>query len=371
MKKCVIALALAALILAFPVKCLAAPDCSAAACILMEPETGTVLYEKNADEPSCIASTTKIMTALVVLENCRLSDRVCVTEEAASVEGSSMYLAPGETLTVRELLYGLLLASGNDSAAALALHTAGSTERFCEMMNERAKLLGCDHTSYANPHGLDEDGHYSTARDLAVITAEAMKNPVFADIVATTSLTAGGREYTNHNRLLWEYDGACGVKTGFTSGAGRCLVSCAEREGMRLLCVTLNDPADWEDHASLYDWAFASWRCVTVEKGNKRFGPVIVISGKVSSVDTVTADRYLALVPRDAQVTFRIHQPRFVYAPVVSGESAGSVDVLIDGEPAGKITLLFGADCPLDRGAMLSGLRRFLRTLDLLVEDVI
>ncbi len=371
MKKCLIPLALAALILAFPVKCLAAPDCSAASCILMEPETGDVLFEKSADEPSRIASTTKIMTALVVLENCRLSERVMITEEAASVEGSSMYLAAGESLTVRELLYGLLLASGNDAAAALALHTAGSTERFCEMMNERAALLGCRHTSYANPHGLDAEGHYSTARDLAVITAEAMKNPVFADIVATTSLSVSGREYTNHNRLLWEYDGACGVKTGFTSCAGRCLVSCVERDGMRLLCVTLNDPADWEDHAALYDWAYASWRCVTVEKGDTRFGPAAVISGKANSVDSVTADRFLAVIPKDAQISFRVHMPRFVYAPVSAGDKAGSVDVLIDGKSAGEIGLLFGADCSLDERSALGGLRRFLRSLDLLLEDVI
>ncbi len=187
-----------------------------------------------------IASTTKIMTALVVLENCSPDDQVKILPEYTSVEGSSMYLKAGESYTVRDLLYGMLLVSGNDAATALAYYCGGSIAGFAEMMNAKAREMGLTNSSCKNPHGLDADGHYSSAEDLAEITREAMKNELFAKIVGTKTYTIGEQTYMNHNKLLWNYDGMLGVKTGYTMAAGRSLVSCAERNGLRLICVTLS-----------------------------------------------------------------------------------------------------------------------------------
>ncbi len=234
----------------------APPDTSAQAYIVLETETGRALTEKNADEPMLIASTTKIMTALLVIEDGGLDETVTVEPAWTGIEGSSMYLYPGQELTVRELLTGLMLASGNDAATALACLTEGSEEAFAERMNERAEALGCGHTHFSNASGLDAEDHYSTARDLAVITAEAIRNETFCEIVSCPSATIGGNTFTNHNRLLTECPGVFGVKTGYTQAAGRTLVTCCERDGETLVCVTLSDPDDWADHTALYDWAY-------------------------------------------------------------------------------------------------------------------
>ncbi|MDR2615776.1 MAG: serine hydrolase, partial [Oscillospiraceae bacterium] len=184
------------------------PELSASSAVLIDAESGRALYEKNADQQMKIASTTKILTALVALERCDPDETVIIKREWTGIEGSSMYLKPGERLTVRELLYGLMLVSGNDAAVALACHAAGGVREFAELMNARAAELGCEGSSFANPSGLDEDGHFSTARDLAVITAEAMKNEAFADVVSAKYADAAGRELRNHNRLLWDCPGA-------------------------------------------------------------------------------------------------------------------------------------------------------------------
>ena len=230
----------------------------------MHPETGTVLYEKNADERLGIASTTKIMTALVVLEHCALDEPVEILPEYTAVEGSSMYLRAGETYTVEELLYGLMLVSGNDAAVALACHTAGSVAAFADRMNDKARALGMTNSAFQNPNGLDADGHYSTARDMAKLTCAAMENETFRTIVSTRSTVVNGKTLVNHNRLLRSYDGAVGVKTGYTKTTGRTLVSCAQRGTTQFVCVTLSDPDDWNDHTHLLDWAFENYeyRCV-------------------------------------------------------------------------------------------------------------
>ncbi len=229
-------------------------EVSATADVLMDADMGQVLYEKNGDRQMLIASTTKIMTALVVLEHAAPDDVITVTPDHMA-EGSSMYLRAGETVRVEELLYGLLLCSGNDAALALT-ECAGGLTPFVALMNEKAAALGMAHTSFANPNGLDADGHYSTARDMAVLAAAAVENPTFRRICSSRSVTIGQRTMENHNRLLRQVEGCVGLKTGYTQAAGRTLVSCTERDGCRLVAVTLQDGNDWADHAALYDYGF-------------------------------------------------------------------------------------------------------------------
>ena len=229
-------------------------EVSATAAVLMDADMGQVLYEKNGDRQMLIASTTKIMTALVVLEHAAPDDVITVTPDHMA-EGSSMYLRAGETVRVEELLYGLLLCSGNDAALALT-ECAGGLTPFVAMMNEKAAALGMAHTSFVNPNGLDADGHYSTARDMAVLAAAAVENPTFRRICSSRSVTIGQRTMENHNRLLRQVEGCVGLKTGYTRAAGRTLVSCTERDGCRLVAVTLQDGNDWADHAALYDYGF-------------------------------------------------------------------------------------------------------------------
>lgn len=229
-------------------------EVSATAAVLMDADMGQVLYEKNGDRQMLIASTTKIMTALVVLEHAAPDDVITVTPDHMA-EGSSMYLRAGETVRVEELLYGLLLCSGNDAALALT-ECAGGLVPFVALMNEKAAALGMARTSFANPNGLDADGHYSTARDMAVLAAAAVENPTFRRICSSRSVTIGQRTMENHNRLLRQVEGCVGLKTGYTRAAGRTLVSCTERDGCRLVAVTLQDGNDWADHAALYDYGF-------------------------------------------------------------------------------------------------------------------
>lgn len=229
-------------------------EVSATAAVLMDADMGQVLYEKNGDRQMLIASTTKIMTALVVLEHAAPDDVITVTPDHMA-EGSSMYLRAGETVRVEELLYGLLLCSGNDAALALT-ECAGGLTPFVALMNEKAAALGMARTSFANPNGLDADGHYSTARDMAVLAAAAVENPTFRRICSSRSVTIGQRTMENHNRLLRQVEGCVGLKTGYTQAAGRTLVSCTERDGCRLVAVTLQDGNDWADHAALYDYGF-------------------------------------------------------------------------------------------------------------------
>lgn len=265
------AIGIAAALCMMPV-CADAPHCSAQHAILMDADTGAVLYEKDADTPSLIASTTKIMTGLLICENCDLDEKVTVPPEAVGIEGSSVYLRAGEVLSVRDLLYGMLLQSGNDAAAALALHLCCSIEAFAGQMNEKAQELGLTNTHFANPHGLDAEDNYGSARDLASLTAYALKNPDFAQIVSAGSYRAGERYFTNHNKLLWRCEGAIGVKTGYTKKAGRILVSAAERNGRTLICVTLSAPDDWNDHCALYDYGFSQYEMTEIATEGKPVG---------------------------------------------------------------------------------------------------
>ena len=247
------------LLLCFPSLSVSAePTCSAKGAIVIEGTSGTVLYEKNGDLPLPEASTTKIMTALLVLERMNPSQRIRISEKAAGVEGSQLGLSAGEELSVSDLLYVLMMKSGNDAAVALAEGTCGTEEAFVSAMNEKADLLGLTHTRFENPHGLPHENHYTTARDLAELTAVALENEDFRRLVSTqqTRLEYKDMILTNSNKLLYSCEGVFGVKTGFTKAAGRCLVSAAERKGVTLICVTLNDGNDWADHETLYEACF-------------------------------------------------------------------------------------------------------------------
>ena len=336
------------------------PATSASAAILMHADSGQVLYAQNADSRMLIASTTKIMTAIVVLENCKLDDEVLVGAESVGVEGSSMYLEAGKTYTVEQLLYGMMLASGNDAATALAIHTAGTIEAFAQMMNDKARELHLTGSSFKNPHGLDEDGHYSTARDLACLTAYCMENPDFQKIVSTKSYTVGELTYVNHNKLLSLYEGTLGVKTGYTSSAGRSLVSCAERDGMRLICVTLGDPDDWDDHCNLYDWAFRNYSLNCAVSGQESF-TVPLVSGQPESVMVRPEHDLKVFLKKGPLPKITVELPRFAFAPVESGEQAGSIVVTTPDGEAERCALVFAEDVERDDELKLTPYERFLR----------
>ena len=243
-----------------------AVEVSAAAAVLMDADSGRLLYEKNGEKRMLIASTTKLMTALVALEQGGLQQEITVTG-GHMAEGSSMYLRPGEKLTLETLLYGLLLSSGNDAALAVT-ECMGGAVPFVARMNEKAAELGMENTHFANPNGLDDEEHYSTAEDMAKLAAAAMDDPVLRRVASTRTARIGGRTLTNHNKLLSRVEGCVGLKTGYTRAAGRTLVSCAERDGVRLVAVTLQDGDDWNDHASLYEQGFRVLRPVkAVERG--------------------------------------------------------------------------------------------------------
>lgn len=315
---------------------------SAQKAILTDAQTGRVLYEKDADSRSLIASTTKIMTALVVCEQCNVLDRMRIPKEAVGIEGSSIYLKEGEVLTIQDLLYGLMLHSGNDAAVALAIYCGGTMEGFVQLMNDKAHRLGLTGTHFENPNGLDAPNHYSTARDLAVLTAYAMNNPIFAQTVSTKSVRAGQRSLTNHNKLLWRVDGADGVKTGYTKAAGRILVSSARRDGRRLICVTINDGNDWADHASLLEDGFSKYTVKTIITEGDCLGSREVVGGQSDRVQLLAAEGFQFSLSPDEEPKIVISGPGFAYAPVVQGEEAGFAYVLLGEETVGKVPLIYG-----------------------------
>lgn len=234
--------------------------------IAMELSTGTVLEESNADRKLPMASTTKIMTAIIVIEENDLDEVITVPDEAVGVEGSSIYLKKEEQIDIRDLLYGLMLRSGNDSAAALAIHNSGSIESFVEKMNAKAKSIGAENTQFKNPSGLPDDEHYTTARDLCAIARYAMQNRIFREVVATKSYKGKFRSYSNKNKMLYNYSGANGVKTGYTIKAGRCLVSSAERNGMNVICVVLNSPDMYLRSEQILDECFANYKLIEISE---------------------------------------------------------------------------------------------------------
>lgn len=261
---------------------------SAECVVLMEQESGRVLYAENENSEELIASITKLLTALVAVESGKdLSEVVAIGPESCNVEGSSLYLTTETEITLEALLYGMLLHSGNDAATAIAAHCAGSVEAFVEQMNLKAQELGMEHSAFANPHGLNAENHYSSAYDMALVAQACLENSTVAEMVATKQIRLCGRTFTNKNKLLSLYEGCVGMKTGYTELAGRTLVSAATRDGMTLICVTLNDRDDWEDHSALFDYGFATYRMAefTVEEREN-----VPLEGHVLSFATVGSD---------------------------------------------------------------------------------
>ena len=328
------------------------PETSAVSAVVVN-GAGEAVFEKNADARMLIASTTKLMTALITAERAALDETVQIKKEYCDIEGSSMYLKPGESRTVRELLLGMMLVSGNDAAQALACHVAGSAESFAALMNLRARELKMDATHFENPHGLDGERHYSTARDMAKLMCACMENERLRDILGTKSAVVGEQELVNHNRLLWKYGGCIAGKTGYTMAAGRCLVTCAERDGTRFVCVTLSAPDDWNDQMKLYDWAFSNFEMKTVTEG-LRF-QVPVVSGSRSYVEVVPEKELKVFVKRSENVELSAELPKFVFAPVNLGETAGQLCVIIDSKIADGCSLIYAQSAHLAYKAASNG----------------
>ncbi len=315
---------------------------SAKSAVLVDGATGRVLYEKDGDAQCLIASTTKIMTALVVCEQCNVLDRMRIPKEAVGIEGSSMYLQEGEVLTIQELLYGLMLHSGNDAAVALAIYCGGTVEGFAALMNDKARRLGMTNSHFVNPNGLDSPGHYSTARDMAKLAAYAMKNPIFAQTVSTKTVTVGKRSLRNHNKLLWQVEGADGVKTGFTKAAGRILVSSATRQGRRLIAVTMNAPSDWADHKTLLEDGFARYQVKTVVEQGDILGTVELAGGQAGMAHLVAGESFAYALTAEETPQIILPGPGFVYAPVAQGQAAGYAYICLGDTAVGKVKLIYG-----------------------------
>lgn len=339
----------------------AAPGLSAVSAILVDGSSGRVLFSQNADEERAIASITKLMTALVAVESTSdLSREITVKREYTLTEGSSMYLKVGERLTLEALLYGLLLVSGNDAALAVAGACAGDVETFVDWMNRKAAELGMEHSHFSNPNGLSSDDHYSTAADMAKLAREVMDNEILAKIVSTKSITIGQRSLTNHNKLLWQYEGCVGMKTGYTDKAGRTLVSCAERSGQRLIAVTLCDPNDWRDHAALFDYGFAEWPSAMLATAGKDIRSLPVTGSLVRFVPVRTESGVHYPLAAGERVTARIALPETVAAPVEEGAIAGSLTFYKDGEAIGSTYLVYSRSVKSDAAEEQSLVERIL-----------
>ncbi|MCI6926025.1 D-alanyl-D-alanine carboxypeptidase family protein [Butyricicoccus porcorum] len=300
---------------------------SASAYAVLSADTGVLLDGSQENQRLPMASTTKIMTGLLAAEDPDLEREITVPAACAGVEGSSMYLKAGEKLPLREILYGLMLCSGNDAAECIAA-VCGGREDFIARMNTRAEQLGLANTHFDNPSGLDGETHYTTAYELAKLAAFALKNETFAEVVATTSHTYGTRTMVNHNKMLRLYDGAIGVKTGFTRTAGRCLVSAAERDGRTVVVVTLNDGNDWNDHISMLDAAFAGMKETSWAQKGEAACEISVQTGQAETVSAVYADDLSATMLAGEQAELRIFCAPFLYAPVEKGMVCGFAQVV-------------------------------------------
>ncbi|MFD1065286.1 D-alanyl-D-alanine carboxypeptidase family protein [Oceanobacillus locisalsi] len=275
--------------LSFPAHGHAEVDVSAQHAILMEQSSGRVLFEKNAEEEASIASITKIMTAIIAVESEKMEEEATISRNAIYTEGSSIYLEQGEKMTLSDLVYGLMLRSGNDAAVAIAEHVGGSEEGFVYLMNQKAEWLGMEHTHFDNPHGLDSDTHYSSAHDMAILMQYAMENPIFQEISGSESYLSDNRSYhwRNKNKLLtYFYEYCTGGKTGYTKQTGRTLITTAEKDGMELIAVTLDAPDDWQDHISMFEWGFEQFEMTEVNQDGN------AVTNKETSENTVRVPLY-------------------------------------------------------------------------------
>ncbi len=317
---------------------------SARSAVLMCADDGGVIFKKNSRLKMPMASTTKIMTCLVALEKGDLSDTVEVSPLAVGVEGSSVYLQKGDSASLSDLLYAVMLRSANDAAAAVAVHIGGSIEAFAEMMNEKAAEIGMKDTHFTNPHGLHDEDHYTTAYDFALLGCYAIKNESFAKIVSTKEYTVSlngdslKKPIVNHNKLLRIYEGANGIKTGFTKTSGRCLVSSATRDGVTLVAVTFNAPSDWADHAAMLDCGFSKYyRASVMEKGSLKRCFDVAGFGTVEAANT---EEVSVVLRKDSDIAVSVHGQRLFFAPVLKGQTMAEAVVTVDGAEYCRVPLV-------------------------------
>ena len=318
---------------------------SAHSAALYQPETNSFLYTKNADERLPMASTTKIMTALVAIENSNPSDIIVIDDSAIGVEGSSAYLKPGDILTMDELLYALLLQSANDAAVAIACHISGDVDSFSALMNDKAKELGLTNTNFTNPHGLDSKDHYTTARELAIIASEALKNEKLKQIVSTYKKSfvseERSRTYINHNKLLYLYDGCVGVKTGFTKKSGRCLVGAAEKDGLCFISVTLDAPNDWNDHSTMLNYGYENLERIYFAEEFDHVYKIPVIGGEseyVTVANTKGADAIIKKSEYSSEEHIKL--VRYTVAPINQGDILGEIIYTVDGKEMARLPIV-------------------------------
>lgn len=319
-------------------------DLSAECAVLMNAQTGEVLFSKNAHKRHSMASTTKIMTSLLAVESGLLQNEITVTENMIKVEGTSMGLQVGDRVSLDELLHGMLLQSGNDAANATAVYLGGSLTDFVALMNERADEIGMKNTSFETPSGLDGENHYSTAYDMAILGAEAVKNPKFLSVCSKTkaTLSYGNPPYSrtlyNHNKLLGMYDYFYGIKTGFTKKSGRCLVSYADKDGAGLVAVTLNAPDDWNDHKKLCDYGFNIIKSYSVKPDLPE--SIFVVGSDEEKIGISSEEFLISSSINEVSVSFKVYLPAFVYAPVNKGDVVGRWDIYIDGAFEASISII-------------------------------
>lgn len=327
---------------------LAVPSLSAKAAILIDAQTGRVLYEKNAHERLPQASTTKITTALLALENGELSQEIIIPEDFKNPGEAGIWLEPGEKHTLEDLLYALMLRSANDAAAAIAIGVGGSEEKFIDMMNKRVHELGLEDTNYANPHGLHNSEHYSSAYDLSIIAREALKHEEFQKIIVTKKhfLPWPGHDYDrvvyNRNKLLGEYDGADGVKNGYTKQAGNCLVSSATRDGVRLIAVVLNAHQMYDEVANLFDYGFKTFNATSLVSQGEVIKNILVEGGTREQLKVIAANEATVLL-KDSEVskiTRKVELPEKINAPIQNGQKVGSLVLAIDNKSTMTVDLI-------------------------------
>lgn len=337
--------------------------------VLMDKDSGRVLYERHAHVRRPMASTTKIMTAILALEMGSLEDVVVVSPLAAVAEGSSIWLEAGEEKTLEELVYGLMLRSGNDAAYAIAEHIGGSVENFALLMTQRARQLGAYNTRFQNPHGLHDDNHYSTAYDMAVLARHALGIDKFQEIITTEEIKISwpGHEWArilrNQNRLLELYPGGDGIKTGWTTPAGRCFVGSATRDGWQLISVVLNAPSMWEDAMFLLDYGFLHYRHHPLVGQHSYICQVPLLGGVKENLKVNAAAGYsLPLKPDEEKlVTYTFNLDENLQAPVKKGQVVGSLEISLREERVGVVMLLAGED--VEKAGFFFRVSQFIRRL--------
>lgn len=323
-------------------------DINAKSAVVMCSGSDQVLFEKNMNEKLPMASTTKIMTALITLEEAKKENReITITEQMVPVEGSTMGLKVGDKLTLYALAQGMLLISGNDAATSAAIAISGSSEEFAKKMNLKAKEIGMENTNFVTPSGLDDENHYSTAYDMAKLASFAMNNSDFEKITSSKSMKVEYLnpkkvcEFSNSNRLLRSYDGCIGVKTGFTKKSGRCLVTCAKRDNKKIICVTLSDPNDWQDHKTLLDYGFENCKSMTLSEND--LPNVKVVGGNCDEIKVgLKSEKQITLAKdfNESDINKEINLPEFIYAPIKKGETVGYIEYKINDQKVIKSDII-------------------------------